>query len=110
MSYEFYQMTQAQLDKLDNLCNGNTNALIVASPLESDHELIRNVIADIVSMVSDLVTLGFLEESTAEYIDALDRVRKAIGGSNLTDREFKVYTVTKIGFQLFHEHSKPRIQ
>ena len=110
MSYEFYQMTQAQIDKLDSLCNGNTNVLIVASPLDTDHERTRNVIADNVSMVTDLVTLGFLEESTVEYIDALDRVRRAIDGTHLTNREFKAYTVTKLGFQLFHQHSKPKVQ
>jgi hypothetical protein len=110
MSYEFYQLTQAQLDKLDNLCNGDTNVLIVASPLDTDPERTRSVIADNLSMISDLVTLGFLEESTVDYIEALDRVRRAIDGTHLTGREFKAYTVTKIGFQLFHEHSKPKIQ
>ena len=110
MAYEFYQMTQAQLDKLDKLCNGNTTVLIAASPLESDHERTRSMIADNVSMVTDLVTLGFLEESTVEYIEALDRVRRAIDGTHLTNREFKAYTMTKLGFQLFHQHSKPKVQ
>ena len=110
MGHAFYQLTEVQAGKMDSLCNGDTNVLIVASPLETDHERTRSVIADNVSMVSDLVTLGFLEESTVEYIDALDRVRRAIDGTHLTNREFKAYTVTKLGFQLFHEHSKPKVQ
>ena len=97
----FYQMCQTQCDKMKQLTEGEARFLLVAGLSPEDDGEKKAVIEENLAMIGDLVTLGFMKDSTTDYVSSLDRILKVQTEDGLTKRPYRVYTVTELGNQMF---------
>lgn len=97
-----YQLSQRQYDVLSRMANLDEPLPVytVVSPISTDDESLRTELTKERDEAHDLVGLGL----TRSDIEGLDKIALAVSAK--VGRPAKVYTITSVGFRMFHGTTK----